>query len=123
MTASVITVIAVVAGIAWLALMGVSAIRNRGSEEIAPNLAPGLTDAEIETKRLENGQKVAIAFSAFLAIAMPLYFLGEQDRQEAFVEEFAAESVSRGEHLVEEFACYSCHGPLGVGGVASYVEK
>lgn len=123
MTASVITVIAVVAGIAWLALMGVSAIRNRGSEEIAPNLAPGLTDAEIETKRLENGQKAAIAFSAFLAIALPLYFLGEQDRQEAFVEEFAAESVSRGEHLVEEFACYSCHGPLGVGGVASYVEK
>ncbi len=123
MTASVITVIAIVAGIAWLALMGISAIRNRGTEEIAPNLAPGFTDAEIETRRLETGQKAAIAFSAFLAISLPLYFLGEQDRQDSFVEEFANESISRGEHLVTEFACYSCHGPLGVGGVASYVEK
>lgn len=123
MTASVITVIAVVAGIAWLALMGISAIRNRGPEEVAPNLAPGLTNAEIETKRLETGQKAAIAFSAFLAISLPLYFLGEQARQDSFVEEFAAESVTRGAHLVEEFGCYNCHGPLGVGGVASFVEK
>ncbi len=123
MTASVITVIAVVAGIAWLAMMGVSAIRNRGSEEIAPNLAPGLTNAELETKRLETGQKAAIAFSAFLAISLPLYFLGELDRQESFVEEFATESIDRGAHLVEEFACFSCHGPEGVGGSASFVEK
>lgn len=123
MTASVVTVIAVVAGIVWLAIMGVSAIRNRGSEEIAPNLAPGLTDAEIETRRLETGQKVAIALSAFLAISLPLYFLGEQDRQESFVEEFSVESASRGEHLVAEFKCFDCHGPDGVGGAASYVEK
>lgn len=122
MTASVITVIAVVAGIAWLAIMGISAVRNRGSEEVAPNLAPGLTNAEIETKRLETGQKAAIAFSAFLAISLPLYFLGEIDRQEAFVEEFADDSVERGAHIVEEFACFSCHGPEGVGGSAQFVE-
>lgn len=123
MTASVVTVIAVVAGMVWLAIMGVSAIRNRGSEEIAPNLAPGLTDAEIETRRLETGQKVAIALSAFLAISLPLYFLGEQDRQESFVEEFSVESASRGQHLVAEFKCFDCHGPNGTGGSASYVEK
>ena len=123
MTASIVTVIAVVAGIVWLAIMGVSAVRNRGKEEIAPNLAPGLTNAEIETKRLETGQKAAIAFSAFLAISLPLYFLGELDRQEAFVEEFSEDSIERGEHLVEEFGCYVCHGPAGVGGVASYVEQ
>ncbi len=123
MTASVITVVAVVAGIAWLAVLGVQAVRNRSSEEIAPNLSPGITNAELETRRLETGQKAAIAFSAFLAISLPLYFLGEQDRQDAFVEEFATESVARGEHIVEEFACFSCHGPGGSGGVASYVEK
>lgn len=123
MTAGVITIIAVVAGIVWLAVLGVSAVRNRGSEEIAPNLAPGLTNAELETTRLEKGQKYAIAFSALLAISLPLYFLGEQDRQDAFVEEFADASIERGAHLVEEFACYSCHGPEGVGGSASYVEK
>ncbi len=123
MTASVIAVIAVVAGIAWLAVLGVQAVRNRRSEEIAPNLSPGITNAELETRRLETGQKAAIAFSAFLAISLPLYFLGEQDRQDAFVDEFAAESVARGEHIVEEFACFSCHGPGGSGGVAQYVEK
>jgi mono/diheme cytochrome c family protein len=123
MTANFITVVAVVAGIAWLALLGVSAVRNRGSEEIPNNLAPGLTNAEIETRRLETGQKAAIAFSAFLAVSLPLYFLGELDRQEGFVDEFSTESISRGEHIVEEFACFSCHGPEGVGGSTQFVEQ
>jgi mono/diheme cytochrome c family protein len=123
MTANIITVIAVVAGIAWLGLLFISAIRNRGGEEIAPNLRPGITDEEIETRRLEGGQKAAIVFSAFLAISLPLYFLTEPDRQASFVDEFSQASVTRGEHIVTEFACFSCHGPEGSGGVASYVEK
>jgi len=123
MTADIITVLAVVAGILWLGLMVVSALRNRGGEEVAPNLQPGIDDQQLETRRLETGQKVAIACSAFLAISLPLYFLGETNRQEGFVEEFAHESIERGEHLVEEFGCFGCHGPLGVGGTASFVEK
>lgn len=123
MTGNLITVIAVVAAIAWLGVMFVSAIRNRGGEEIAPNLRPGINDQELETRRLENGQKAAIAFSAFLALSLPLYFLSEPARQEGFVEQFDEESIERGAHIVEEFACFSCHGPEGVGGTASYVEK
>lgn len=123
MTANIITVLAVVAGIAWLGVLFVSAIRSRGGEEVAPNLKPGITDEEIETRRLESGQKAAIVFSAFLAISLPLYFLGEPARQEGFVEEFSEASITRGEHIVEEFACFSCHGPGGAGGVANYVEK
>ncbi len=123
MTANIVTVLAIVVGVAWLGLMVVSALRNRGGEEIAHNLQPGIDDQQLETKRLEKSQKVAIVGSAFLAISLPLYFLGEANRQEGFVEEFAHESVERGEHLVEEFACFSCHGPLGVGGSAAYVEK
>jgi len=123
MTANIITVLAVVAGIAWLGVLFVSAIRNRGGEEVAPNLKPGINDEVMETKRLEGGQKAAIVFSAFLAISLPLYFLGEPARQEGFVEEFATASENRGEHIVEEFACFSCHGPEGSGGVATYVEK
>lgn len=123
MTANIITVLAVVAGIVWLGVVVVSALRNRGTEEIAPNLQPGRNDQELETRRLETGQKVAIAASAFLAISLPLYFLSEANRQEGFVEEFEEASVERGEHLVEEFACFTCHGPLGVGGSARYVEK
>ncbi|HUG09234.1 MAG TPA: c-type cytochrome [Acidimicrobiia bacterium] len=124
MTADVIIVLAVVAGIIWLGLMLVSALRNRGGmEEVAPNLKPGIDDQQLETRRLEGGQKAAIAFSAFLAISLPLYFLSENNRQEGFVEEFADASVDRGEHLVEEFACFDCHGPLGSGGSAQFVEQ
>ncbi len=123
MTANIITVLAVVAGMVWLGVVVVSALRNRGAEEVAPNLQPGTNDQELETRRLETGQKVAIAASAFLAISLPLYFLGEQNRQEGFVDEFEEASVERGLHLVEEFACYGCHGPLGVGGSATFVEK
>ncbi|HEU4916430.1 MAG TPA: c-type cytochrome [Acidimicrobiia bacterium] len=123
MTANIITVIALVAGIAWLGMLFVSAIRNRGGEEVAPNLRPGIDDEKIETRRLEGGQKAAIAFSAFLAISLPLYFLTEQERQAGFVEEFSTASVARGQHIVEEFACFSCHGPEGSGGTTGYVEK
>jgi mono/diheme cytochrome c family protein len=123
MTANIITVIALVAGIAWLGMLFVSAIRNRGGEEVAPNLRPGIDDEKIETRRLEGGQKAAIAFSAFLAISLPLYFLTEQERQEGFVEEFSEGSIERGLHLVEEFGCFDCHGPEGSGGVAPYIEK
>lgn len=124
MTSDVVIVLAVVAGIIWLGLMLVSALRNRGgAEEVAPNLKPGMDDQQLETRRLEGGQKAAIAFSAFLAISLPLYFLSENNRQEGFVEEFAEASIERGEHLVEEFGCFDCHGPLGVGGSASFVEQ
>lgn len=124
MTSDVVIVLAVVAGIVWLGLMLVSALRNRsGVEEVPPNLKPGIDDQQLETRRLEGGQKAAIAFSAFLAIAFPLYFLGEPARQEGFVEEFSQEQIARGAHIVEEFKCFDCHGPLGAGGSAQYVEK
>ena len=123
MTGNIVAVIAVVAGITWLGVLFVSAIRNRGSEEVPHNLRPGTTDQEMETRRLETGQKAAIAFSAFLALSLPVYFLTEPARQGGFVEQFDDESVERGAHLVEEFACFSCHGPEGVGGTASYIEK
>ena len=123
MTANLITVFALVVGIVWLGVLFASAIRNRGGEEVAPNLKPGITDQEMETRRLEGGQKAAIAFSAFLAISLPLYFLGETDRQENFVVEFEEAAQERGAHIVEEFKCFDCHGPEGVGGTASYVEK
>ncbi|MEX2651189.1 MAG: c-type cytochrome [Acidimicrobiia bacterium] len=123
MTANLITVFALVVGIVWLGVLFASAIRNRGGEEVAPNLKPGITDQEMETRRLEGGQKAAIAFSAFLAISLPLYFLGETGRQENFVDEFEVAAQERGALIVEEFRCFDCHGPEGVGGTARYVEK
>lgn len=123
MDSSVVITIVVLAAVAWLAFLGVSALRSRGPEEVPSNLAPGESDDVLETKRLERTQQAAVLLSAFLAIGLPLYYLGESSRQEGFVEQFDQESITRGEHLVEEFACYSCHGPDGTGGQAPYIEK
>lgn len=123
MSSSLVITLAVVGGVAWLAFLGVSALRSRGREEIAPNLAPGRTDEELETRRLERVQQAAVLLAGFLAVGLPLYFLGETQRQESFVEQFDEESVRRGEHLVTEFGCFNCHGAGGSGGSASYIEK
>jgi mono/diheme cytochrome c family protein len=123
MDSSVVITIVVIAAVAWLAFLGVSALRSRGPEEVPANLAPPESDDVMETKRLERTQQAAVLLSAFMAIGLPLYYLGETSRQEGFVDQFDSESVTRGEHLVVEFDCYGCHGPDGVGGQAQYIEK
>ncbi len=123
MDSRLVITLAVVGGVAWLAFLGVSALRARGKEEVAPNLAPGRTDEDLETRQLERAQKAAALFSAIMAIGLPLYFLGEEQRQESFVEQFSEESVARGERLVEQFGCFVCHGAGGSGGGAAYIEK
>ena len=123
MSSSLVITLAVIGGVAWLAFLGVSALRTRGKEQVPQNLAQGRSDEELETSRLERFQQVAVLISGFMAVSLPLYFLGETQRQESFVDQFHEESVARGEHLVEEFACFSCHGAGGSGGSASYIEK
>ena len=123
MSSSLVVTLAVIGGVAWLAFLGVSALRTRGKEQVPQNLAPGRSDEELETNRLERFQQVAVLISGFMAVSLPLYFLGETERQVSFVDQFHEESVARGEHLVEEFGCFSCHGAGGGGGSASYIEK
>ena len=77
MSSSLVITLAVIGGVAWLVFLGVSAIRARGREEVPRNLAPGLTDEELETRRLERVQQAALLVSAFMAVGLPLYFLGE----------------------------------------------
>jgi mono/diheme cytochrome c family protein len=122
-SSSLVITLAVIGGVAWLAFLGVSAMRTRGKEVVPQNLAPGRSDEELETSRLERFQQVAVLLSGFMAISLPLYFLGETQRQESFVDQFHEESVSRGEHLVTEFGCFACHGAGGSGGSATYIEK
>ncbi|MGA7272464.1 MAG: c-type cytochrome, partial [Acidimicrobiia bacterium] len=124
MSSTIVITLAVIGGMAWLGFMLVAALRRRGREEVPSNLAPGTTDDELETRRLEGAQKTAVILSAFLAVSLPLYFLGEQARQDSFTGQFHDESVARGEALVTQYQCFSaCHGPEGVGGAAPYVEK
>lgn len=123
MSSGLVMTIAVVGGVIWLAFLAVSALRGRGKEEIAPNLAPARTDEELETRRLERFQKGSVILSAFMAVFLPLYFLGEDNRQQSFVTQFDDEQVARGAHIVSEFRCFDCHGPNGTGGSASYIDR
>ncbi len=123
MSSSIVITIVILAAIAWVSYLAVSALRSRGSEEVASNLAPGTTDDEMETKRLEGIQLSAVVLSGILAVSIPVYYLTESNRQEGFVEEFSETSIEHGHEWYEEFQCGDCHGADGGGGAASYVEK
>ncbi len=84
MSSSLVVTLAVIGGVAWLAFLGVSALRTRGKEQVPQNLAPGRSDEELETNRLERFQQVAVLISGFMAVSLPLYFLGETERQDEF---------------------------------------
>jgi len=108
------------------ALAFFAAVGFRGSgknKEIPPNLEKYKSDDELETKHLDRTLSIAVLLASLLTIMIPLYYLGEQNRQEEFVEYFDEVSIVRGEHLYEEFGCGNCHGVDGSGGAASYVEK
>ncbi|MDH3249139.1 MAG: cytochrome c [Acidimicrobiia bacterium] len=123
MSSSIVITIVVLAAIAWVSYLAVSALRSRGSEEVAANLAPGTTDDEMETKRLEGIQLSAVVLSGILAVSIPVYYLTETNRQEGFVEEFSETAIEHGHEWYIEFQCGDCHGADGGGGAASYVEK
>jgi mono/diheme cytochrome c family protein len=116
--------LAILVVIAWLVyVIGQSRSRRRRREAAAPNLAPFLTDDELETTRLDRVLASALIASALLAVALPVYFLNESNRQVAAAETFEEIAVERGEHWYEEFQCGDCHGPAGGGGGAAFVER
>lgn len=123
MNSSIVITIVILAAIAWVMYLGLSALRRRGPEEIPANLAPGTTDDILETKRLESTQLAAVVLSGFMAVLLPIYYLTETNRQEGFVEEFHETSVERGHEWYQEFGCGDCHGADGGGGSASFTEK
>ena len=100
---TLVITVAVLAAIAWLAFLVANSMRGRGKEEIAPNLAPGLTDDTLESKRLDKTLASAVVLSGILALSLPIYFVSEQNRQDGFVEEFDQAALERGAHLFEEF--------------------
>ena len=93
-----------------------------GSEiELAPNRKPGMPDDELETTKLDRTLGLGLVSLVVIAVALPLYWLAEPGRQDDAVDGFQEVFVSRGEELyVTGVQCASCHGPEGVGGVASY---
>jgi len=124
MNSSSITIIislVILFGLALLISTGMR--RGRTEEEYIPNLSEYKSDQELETKHLDKVLTIAVLVASLLTIMIPLYYLGEETRQEGFVEEFEEASIERGEHLYEEFGCGNCHASDGSGGAASYVEK
>lgn len=120
---SMVIALVALAAIGWLAFLVASSVRGRGREEVAPNVAPFQTDDELETRRLDKVLASAVVLSAFLALSLPLYYLGEVNRQQGFVDEFDEAAVEHGSVLVAEFQCINCHGADLSGGSAPYLEK
>jgi mono/diheme cytochrome c family protein len=88
--------------------------------ELAANRKPYLSDDELEGRKLDRTLGAGLVLLAFVSISLPLYWLYEPARQEGAAENFHEEAVTRGKAVYETKAnCASCHGPEGVGGVAS----
>jgi mono/diheme cytochrome c family protein len=88
--------------------------------ELAANRKPYLSDEELEGKKLDRTLGAGLVLLAFVSISLPLYWLYEPARQEGAIEMFEDQAIAFGKKVYEEKAnCASCHGPEGVGGVAS----
>ncbi len=91
-----------------------------GSEiELAPNRKPYLDDETLETKKLDVSLFAGAGTLALIALALPLYWLGEPGRQEGYVDFTDRVAADRGGELYEE-QCVACHGAAGVGGAAPF---
>lgn len=118
----------VVAGILLIAFVVAIAVNMRksraevGSEiELAANRKPYMDDEELETKKLDRTLGLGLVALGVIALALPLYWLAEPGRQDDMVQHFEDVAISRGEEIYTVGAqCANCHGPNGVGGVASY---
>ena len=122
MATLVVTIVALGA-IGWFAYLVGSGSRRDRRDPVPANLSVSQTDDELETKRLDRSLVGAVIAAGFLTLAMPIYYLGELDRQEGFVEEFGDASIERGHEVWEEFGCGDCHGAAGGGGVAAFLEE
>ena len=121
---SVISITISLLVLSGLAILVSTGLRSKKIEEdLPPNLTQYKSDDELETKHLDKVLTIAVLLSSLLTVMIPLYYLGEERRQEGLKVEFDEVSIERGQHLYEEFGCGNCHGVDGSGGAASYVEK
>lgn len=119
---TVIALILVVGFVVYAAFNVRAGREEVGAElELAANLKPYLDDEELETKKLDRTLTMGLLTLTVIGIGLPAYWLAEPGRQDGAVAEFGRVFATRGEGLYTEGAgCNACHGPDGVGGVASY---
>ncbi len=117
-------VIALVVAVGFAAYVLINVFRSGtaeiGSEiELAPNRKPYLPDEELETKKLDMSLAAGAGTLAIIALALPLYWLGEPGRQEGYEALTNRQFADRGGEAFEE-QCAQCHGASAVGGEAAY---
>ena len=137
--ANVILVVAIIIGLV------VYVFGKRAQAKTAQNLEPFFDDETLEGPKLERTLGLALLVAAVIAIAIPVYFAWEPDRQAAEANGFVTRSVARGATLyanaqmpeynaTASLGCANCHGAVttdpetGVksgakGGVANAVVK
>jgi len=94
--------------------------REVGSEiELAPNRIRHADDDLLETRLLDRNLAWSLVTLTVVSLVLPLYWLMEPARQDNAAYGWVKRFERRGANSFEE-ACVSCHGPGGVGGVASY---
>lgn len=116
----------VIAGIVLLAMAAywlfnwLEGRKEGGAEiELAANRKPHMSDEDMETKRLDVSLTGGLITLTVIALALPLYWLGEPGRQTGLVEFVDDQSVRQGAELYEA-NCAECHGTVnGDGGVAA----
>jgi len=87
--------------------------------ELAANRKPHMSDEEMETKRLDLSLTGGLVTLTIIALALPLYWLGEPGRQNGLVEFTDDQAVRQGADLYEA-NCAQCHGSAnGDGGAAA----
>lgn len=124
-TVALILVVAIL--LVWMAYLFVNSRRSKAAaKEAAPaNLSPGISDDELENRKLTRVLRAALLGSALMAIIMPWYALNEPGRQEAFAEATIELDIEEGAHWYspDSFLCADCHGPTGGGGAAAFTEE
>ena len=122
MATLVVTIVALGA-VGWFAYLVGSGSKRGQRDPVPHNMSAAQTDDELETTRLDRALVAAVVTAGFLTLSMPIYYLGELDRQEGFVEEFGETDLEQGHHVWDEFGCADCHGGDGGGGGASFLEE
>jgi len=94
--------------------------KETGAEiELAANRKEAMSDEEMETKRLDLSLTGGLITLTIIALALPLYWLGEPGRHEGLVDFTDTQAVAQG-HDLYEANCAQCHGSAnGDGGVAA----
>ena len=127
---STVTILALIAGaLVALAFIGgliAYAVRRRGPRgpDIPRGMRPGPPDEVLERRQLERVMGWGVVFVLFFATWLPLYWLGEPNRNVQNEMELIERSTARGGQwfqIADEdnptgFGCARCHGAEGEGG-------